>query len=787
MLRFGDCRLDVATRELWRGGARVDLPPTVFDCIAYLIERRDRAVGRDELVAAVWGKAAISDTMLGKAILAARRAIGDSAEAQAYLRTVPRFGYHWVGAVHEEEPAAPADPAATAPPPAGASPAAAPAPAAPRPGRRALAAALALAALAGLAAVAWRPAGRIAAPAAVPAPAASPSAAGALAVLPAEVLAGAGDDWLRLGMMDLVAVRLRAAGLAVVPSDSVLRAIPAGASGAPAVAAVRGAIDARALLLPALRRNGADWLMRIELDDGGAPRAVQARAATPVAATDAAAHALLALFGRATGAAPADPAPDLTELLQRTDAARLAENLDLARSIIAAAPPALRARPEVRERAVRIDLRAGAFDRARAELERLLAEVPAETEPVMHARLLENLCVARLRLGQLDAARPACDEAIALLETRHDPLTLGRAYSDRGVLHARSGQRDTALADFARSRIALTLAGDPLLLAQLDGNESTVEMVHGRPAEALPILQRAGATFRRFGMINEFATAQVNAIDAHLMLLQPVEALQASDAAWAERGRITDPQVRGAFEQARAEALAANGRASEARALLDGLLHAAPAPEPAQAALARTLEAELDLDAGAAGTARVLAQQATAALDAPERAPERARAWLAYVRALLALGRTDEADAAAAAFAAWAQPSDDERVRLRAALARADQAAAVGRGDAAQAACAAAMQAAARRGTADAIAQTTTACAGHLLAAHRLDEAATLIGALGRYAERDYASALAEARLYHALDQAEAERGALERVRRLAGERAVPLPEPAPAAAPLPP
>lgn len=770
VLRFGDCRLDIATRELWRAGVRVDLPPTVFDCIAYLIERRERAVGRDELVAAVWGKAAISDTMLGKAILAARRAIGDTAEAQAYLRTVPRFGYHWVGAVHEDAAvAAPAEP-----PPAPPSPSLHPprTDAASRRDRRRFLAAAALLLVALIAAAALLRERTAPAPSSATA---TDATSAAIAVLPAEVLAGADDDWLRLGMMELIAVRLRGAGLAVVSSDSVVRAIPPHSAGAAAIASLRNAIDARALVMPALRRNGGDWLVRIEVDDGGATRAVQAQAASPVAATDACAAKLLGLFGRSAAREPAAAAATgLTELLQRADAARLAENLDLARSIIAQAPPALRDLPEVRERAIRIDLRAGAFEKARADLEALLARVPAETEPVMHARLLENLCVARMRLGQLPAALPACDASIALLESRNEPLALGRAYSDRGVLHARSGQREAALADFARSRIALTLAGDPLLLAQLDGNESTVEMVHGRPAEAVPILERAARTFRRFGMINEFATALVNEIGAHLMLLQPAQALQASDAGWAERGRITDPQVGAAFEQARAETLAANGRSREARTLLDAILHAAPAPEPAQAALARTLEAEMDLDAGEPGTARVLAQQAVAALEAPERAADRARAWLALVHAQVALGRLDEAAASAAAFAAWAASSADRRVQWQAALARAALAAAAKRSDVADGACADAMRSAAERGTADAVVQTTVECAGHRLAEHRLDEAAALVGALGRYADRDYAAALIETRLYHALGQADAERAALERVRRLAGERPVP-------------
>ncbi|MCQ4165255.1 winged helix-turn-helix domain-containing protein [Tahibacter harae] len=94
--RFADYRLDPATRELHRGGGLVALPPRAFDCLAYLVERRDRAVGRDELIAAVWGKAEVSDTLLAQTILRVRRAVGDTGNEQHAVRTVPRFGYRWV-------------------------------------------------------------------------------------------------------------------------------------------------------------------------------------------------------------------------------------------------------------------------------------------------------------------------------------------------------------------------------------------------------------------------------------------------------------------------------------------------------------------------------------------------------------------------------------------------------------------------------------------------------------------------------------------------------------------
>jgi tetratricopeptide (TPR) repeat protein len=426
----------------------------------------------------------------------------------------------------------------------------------------------------------------------------------------------------------------------------------------------------------------------------------------------------------------------------------------------------------VRYRAIRIDWRGGLFDAARAALDALLARVTAEADPVMHARLLENLCVANLRSGRLDEARSACDEAIRLLEGRDEPIALGRAYNDRGILNAREGHADAALADFSHSRVALTLGGDPLLMAQLDGNESTVQMAQGRPAEALPALERAGEIFHRFGMLNEFVVAVVNRIGAHLQLLQPVDALKASDEAWAERARVTDPQVRDAFEATRADALAANGRIAEARTLLDAMIHRTDPPvDPGQAARARAIEARLDLAAGEAGTATVLARQAVDGLGGPGDEPDRADAWLTLLRALRV-----EDDAASAretdAFAAWASANEDPRVRVRVAVARAEVATARHDDAAATAAFDAAL--AGTGGRTELVAEVATAYGNYLIVAGRLDDAAVVAGRVARAAEQDFGCALLQVRLYRALGRDAPWRAALAHARGLAGERPIP-------------
>ena len=98
--RFGDYLLDAAARELWRGEERIAIPPKSLECLAYLLQHHGRAVGRDELIAAVWGRVDASDTLLTQTIWRARRAIGDDGDHN--LRTVPRFGYRWVAPVRVE-------------------------------------------------------------------------------------------------------------------------------------------------------------------------------------------------------------------------------------------------------------------------------------------------------------------------------------------------------------------------------------------------------------------------------------------------------------------------------------------------------------------------------------------------------------------------------------------------------------------------------------------------------------------------------------------------------------
>ena len=101
--RFEGFVLDPERRELTRGTEPVPLGPRVFDLLLYFVRHRERVVGKDELLAAVWNGRIVSESTLTSHVNAVRAAIGDSGESQRLLRTAARKGYRFVGEVLEAE------------------------------------------------------------------------------------------------------------------------------------------------------------------------------------------------------------------------------------------------------------------------------------------------------------------------------------------------------------------------------------------------------------------------------------------------------------------------------------------------------------------------------------------------------------------------------------------------------------------------------------------------------------------------------------------------------------
>jgi DNA-binding winged helix-turn-helix (wHTH) protein len=100
---FEDYVLDSDRRELRRGGNLIPVEPQVFDLLEYLIRNRERVVSKDDLVASVWHGRIVSESAVSTRINALRAAIGDSGDEQRLVKTLPRKGIRFVGAVHEEQ------------------------------------------------------------------------------------------------------------------------------------------------------------------------------------------------------------------------------------------------------------------------------------------------------------------------------------------------------------------------------------------------------------------------------------------------------------------------------------------------------------------------------------------------------------------------------------------------------------------------------------------------------------------------------------------------------------
>lgn len=99
---FEDYALDIDRRELRRGAELVPTPPQVFDLLHYLIHHRERVVSKDDLINTIWNGRIVSDAALTTRINAARNAIADAGEKQRLIKTFPRKGFRFIGAVQEE-------------------------------------------------------------------------------------------------------------------------------------------------------------------------------------------------------------------------------------------------------------------------------------------------------------------------------------------------------------------------------------------------------------------------------------------------------------------------------------------------------------------------------------------------------------------------------------------------------------------------------------------------------------------------------------------------------------
>src|ERR1700733_8154124 len=96
---FGAFRFDVGDQRLFKDGKEIKLRRKPFAILRYLTAHPQRLVTQEELVEAVWGKIAMSESLLRTHVSDMRRAIGEDV-----VETVAGRGYRFLFAVEMEAP-----------------------------------------------------------------------------------------------------------------------------------------------------------------------------------------------------------------------------------------------------------------------------------------------------------------------------------------------------------------------------------------------------------------------------------------------------------------------------------------------------------------------------------------------------------------------------------------------------------------------------------------------------------------------------------------------------------
>jgi hypothetical protein len=103
-LSFGDFVLSPTARTLLASGEPLHLTPKAFDLMVMLVSRRPAAVSKADIHAELWPGVFVSDVNVAALIFELRAALGESARAARYIRTVHGFGYAFAGEASPPRP-----------------------------------------------------------------------------------------------------------------------------------------------------------------------------------------------------------------------------------------------------------------------------------------------------------------------------------------------------------------------------------------------------------------------------------------------------------------------------------------------------------------------------------------------------------------------------------------------------------------------------------------------------------------------------------------------------------
>jgi len=104
-VRFGPFHIDRQRQQVYRGGSKLRLQGKVYQVLLVLIHNQGEVVTRDQLKQALWpaDTHVNYDANVNTTVNKLRQALGESTDKPAYIETIPRRGYSFIGTAEFSE------------------------------------------------------------------------------------------------------------------------------------------------------------------------------------------------------------------------------------------------------------------------------------------------------------------------------------------------------------------------------------------------------------------------------------------------------------------------------------------------------------------------------------------------------------------------------------------------------------------------------------------------------------------------------------------------------------
>lgn len=94
--RFGECEIDLQARTVRRNGTPVELTAKEYRLLAYFAERPGRALSRDTILDAVWGRSVfVTPRSIDRCVTTLRAKIEPDPRNPSYIHTIREIGYRF--------------------------------------------------------------------------------------------------------------------------------------------------------------------------------------------------------------------------------------------------------------------------------------------------------------------------------------------------------------------------------------------------------------------------------------------------------------------------------------------------------------------------------------------------------------------------------------------------------------------------------------------------------------------------------------------------------------------